>query len=223
MKNERDDYLDRIIAGITHEVRNPLQGIIASLSMINLKANDDPSMKPFVDMIQKEVSRISRMMEDLLELREASVLHKQPLPLMRCIQDAVRNVEEDREKRGASLYVSAPAVDAVFSVDAARMARALEAVIRNALESRETQASVIVSCILAVPEELRITVQDNGSGIPSENLPHVMEPFSTTKGKRAGLGLCLAERVIRAHAGRIQIQSEQGKGTTVTILLPVTA
>lgn len=218
---ERDAYIMRIISGIAHEIRNPLQGIIASLAAISWRLDNDPSAQPFLQMIQHEVSRINSMIDDMLIMRQSITMDEHPHDMSRLLEDAVRNLTEEAKARNADVELHLPTEPTKLVADGHRLSRAIEAILKNALESKEGPARVVVDYSRIEPHQCMISVRDDGSGIPLENAQRVFEPFFTTKHKRMGLGLFIADRVVRAHEGTIVIQPNAGSGTDVRIYLPV--
>lgn len=218
---ERDAYIMRIISGIAHEIRNPLQGIIASLAAISWRLDNDPSAQPFLQMIQHEVSRINSMIDDMLIMRQSITMDEHPHDLNRLLEDAVRNLTQEAKARNANVELNLPAEPTTLVADGHRLSRAIEAILKNALESKEDPARVVVDYSRTEPNQCMISVRDDGGGIAPENAERVFEPFFTTKHKRMGLGLFIADRVVRAHEGKIVIQPNSGSGTDVRIYLPV--
>jgi two-component system, NtrC family, sensor histidine kinase HydH len=222
-ESERDTYLIRIISGIAHEIRNPLQGIIASLAAISWRLDNDPSAHPFLQMIQHEVSRINSMIDNMLILRQPIVMDENPHDLSKLIEDTVQAVKEDAEKSQATIRFSPLTEPLRMVADGHRLTRAMEAILKNAIESKPEQANVEIRVTRTGADECSIVVRDDGSGITNEDRARLFEPFFTTKPKKMGLGLFLAERVIRGHKGRIEIDGQKAPGTEFTVYLPLSS
>lgn len=220
---DRDTYLIRIISGIAHEIRNPLQGIIASLAAISWRLDDDPTAQPFLQMIQHEVSRINTMIDNMMILRQPIVIDENPHDLMKLVEDSIQAVKEDADKTRATIRLSPFDEPLQIIADGHRLSRALEAILKNAIESKQEEAVVDVHFNRTSSDQCSIVVRDNGCGITNEDLIRLFEPFFTTKPKKMGLGLFLAERVIRAHKGRIEVEGQKMPGAEFTIHLPVSS
>ena len=105
-------------------------------------------------------------------------------------------------------------------MDSGKMEQALLYLVRNAVESISGEGCVTVSCERGRKNQVSLKIRDTGSGIPAGEAKRIFDPFYTTKENGVGLGLAIAHEIILAHGGEIRVQSEEGRGTTVEVLLP---
>jgi signal transduction histidine kinase len=212
-------HLAPVLLGVAHEFRNPLQGIMASVAVIQTRLEDDDSVRPFLEMIQSDTARINDLINDMLELTRPIQADVRPQTITTILEDAVRSVEDERLRRGATITLTAANDLPLIHADGQMLSRAFGALIRNAIQSSEVPADV--SIMVENPGELCVQIQDNGDGIESENLSKIFEPFFSTRRKHAGLGLCIADRAVDAHQGRISVESAKGRGSKIIVTLPV--
>jgi len=199
--------------GLTHEIRNPVQGILAAAEALRCLIKEDVSITRFLDMIQQECVRIDALLSDLMVLSEPVCLDPHPQALQPLMMECARMF--------SNILTTEISDDLPpLRFDRAGLRRTILAVLQNAAES-EIQDHKILFSAQKLESSIRILVKDPGRGILPEDLPHVIEPFFSTRSRKAGLGLTIAERIITLHNGTLHIESEPDKGTTVTISLPV--
>jgi signal transduction histidine kinase len=196
--------------GLTHEIRNPVQGILTSAEALRCLLEENHSVKTLLDLIQRECVRIDALLSDLVVLSEPLSINAEPQSLEQLLLECSR------------IFPGALSVDMAEDLPAVRFDRAglrrvILGVLQNAVES-QCQEKVLLSA-KRNGLYLWIEVKDHGAGILPEDLPRVKEPFFTTRPRKAGLGLTIADRIVRLHNGDLLIESEPGKGTTVSIAL----
>lgn len=216
---DRYAYLIPILMGVAHEFRNPMQGIMASVAILRERLEGQEEMRPFLDMIQKDTDRLNDLINQLLGLSRSIQFDQQPHPVSNILEDAVRSVEEERMARKASITLEVDRDLPPVVVDSQTLRDAFAALLLNAIESKNESCNISVRLQGDAKHQV-ILIRDDGEGISEEPLSRVFEPFFSTRPRKAGLGLCLADRVISAHGGNIRIRSEEGKGTEVSVEIP---
>ncbi|MBW3570707.1 MAG: HAMP domain-containing histidine kinase [Gemmatimonadetes bacterium] len=212
-------------ARILHQIKNPLQTIVLHADLLqNEKMVADPLQRREVaDAIIGESQRLVAMLEELSVYASGAqrALSRQPV----FVDDLVRQVaaNEAREAGGTGVRVDAAGVEqAVVLADAYYLRQVVDNLVRNAREAMAGQEGA----------RLRVTVErdggqavvrvaDNGPGIAPDRLDRIFQPFVSTKGKGMGLGLAICREIVEAHAGRIEVDSAVGRGTTFTLRLPL--
>jgi two-component system, NtrC family, sensor kinase len=212
-------------ARILHQIKNPLQTIVLHADLLqNEKMVADPlHRREVAEAIIGESQRLVDMLGELSVYASGAQrsLNRQPVAL----DDLVRQVagHEAREAEGTGLRVDASRIaPAVVLADAYYLRQAVDNLVRNAREAMEGQADGH----LAVSVERDggnavVRIADNGPGIPAEKMDRIFEPFVSTKGKGMGLGLAICREIVEAHAGRLEVQSAVGAGTTFTLRVPL--
>jgi signal transduction histidine kinase len=208
---------------LAHEVKNPLTPVAMSVETLrDAWARKSPDLPEIFDeatqAIREEVRRLSRIVD------EFGRFARLPQPELRQVGGA--------ELVGAFLALypeGPPGVELsrdvqpelpVVKVDPDQILQVLHNLLRNAFEAVGRQGRVKVSA-RREGEELVVEVADSGPGIAPEVRPHLFEPYFTTKEAGTGLGLAISDRIVREHGGRIEVESEPGKGTTFSVCLPV--
>jgi len=193
---------------------------MASLAVLRSRLENDESAKPFLDMIQQDSSRINDLITQMLELAHPILSNREPYSITGLVEEAMRMVEDQRRERHAVIELTPTTSNSSSRVDGQMLCKAFCALLHNAIESREAKSRVELF-VQETPEEFTVRIRDDGEGIPKENHKKIFEPFFSTRRRKAGLGLCFADRVIHAHGGQIQVHSNPGEGTEVTIRLPI--
>lgn len=229
VRSERLAVLGKFGAGIAHEVKNPLTSILGYAQLIRRKlpgALEEKEIQ-FVDFIMAETKRASKIISDLLmfsrqknpELREQMLL-----PLVERTIEMLRPQAEEKSVELKLQNETLPGKDWV-AIDSDQFFQVLTNIVSNAIQALEECGRPVkwVSLKLYHSDTKTILeVQDNGPGISNENLGSIFEPFFSTKavGKGSGLGLALSLGIVEQHAGKLDVFSEVGVGTTFRISLP---
>jgi signal transduction histidine kinase len=211
---DRFQLLEPLLRGLTHEIRNPVQGILASSEALRCRFEDPASVK-LLEMIQRECVRVEQLLVDLLDLARPVERHPNPQSVKGVLEECVRVIQQHTGEIRSEIAQDLPLV----YVDSGSLRRAFLAVLENAVESKSSAPIRVTAENLG--KQIQIRIQDNGEGILAEDMEHVMEPFFSTRPKKAGLGLTIAERIVRLHQGEFQIESQRGEGTGVIIRLPI--
>ncbi len=217
-----------LIAEFMHEVKTPLMALTAASELLARDLHGKKQVE-LIEMIQRETMRLSNMAQDFLDLSrlEAGRAHltREPVDLAEVIHDVVRLQEPQADARGITVTVEVDGELPLISGDADRLRQVFLNLTSNAIKYNEDGGQInVTACRRA--DELQVEITDTGPGIATENLPHLFERFyripdseGFTKG--TGLGLSIAARLLREHGGRIEVQSELGRGSTFTCYLPL--
>jgi len=220
----------QFIADASHELRTPLTIIYSELEFAKRRVADGETIESLQNSLS-EIDRLARMTESLLLLARLdsspSRLTFSMVRLDELLLECVQFVHKIAEQKGIQVKVH---VDEAVEIqgDIERLRSALLNLLDNAVKHSRAGSEVRVSLSISTSpdRQARITVADNGPGIPPDDLPHVFERFYRASSDRAessgsGLGLAIAQRVVSLHNGSLEIRSELGKGTVFTLTLPV--
>lgn len=226
-RSERLASVGRLAAGVAHEVNNPLTGVLTFAHMLLKNAPDDSQDREDIETIINATTRCKVIIRGLLDFSRQNEPQKKLADLNGVLREAL-NLTQNQARISR--------VDVVEELDPD-----LTALVIDNYQIQEVAVNVIVNAIDAMPDGGRFTVRtrsvdaedgkwvefemsDTGCGISPENLEHIFDPFFTTKptGKGTGLGLAMAYGVVAEHGGAIDVSSEVGRGTTVTVRLPAT-
>ncbi|HJZ13026.1 MAG TPA: ATP-binding protein [Acidobacteriota bacterium] len=218
---ETSDYerLAPILSGISHELRNPLQGILAALSVLRLHLEKEQKLQPFLEIIRRETQRIDEIVAELTELSHPKTLDPVAVSVAGVVNDAVRSVQDSAQARNAIIRTNLAQDLPPARIDSGAVRKAIAALIRNAIESKPSGAEVNIA-VSAEAGLLTVSVSDDGEGIPATDLSKVLEPFFSTRKGRSGLGLNFADKAARIHSGILTIKSQLGEGTEASLRIP---
>lgn len=219
----------RLAASIAHEINNPLEAIQNSLYLlVNKVPRDDPNFR-FLDIARKETERMSRILRQMLGFyRPAAAMV--PTDVNALIEEADTLVAKrlrDREvKLAKDLDPELPQVvasnDQLKQVILNLLLNASESMAEGGTISVSTQVYRDAGARFLGSDAIQIQIRDTGTGIAEEHMPHIFEPFFSTKGEKGtGLGLWVSNGIIQSHGGSLQVRSRLGVGTTFSITLPI--
>ena len=225
----------RLAAGVAHEINNPLTGVLTYSSFLLKRAGKDSELKEDLEVIVRETKRCREIVKGLLDFSRQSVSERRPVPVNDIVHDACRIVKNPLSTQKTSIVLKLEESLPLIHADASRMQQVLVNLLVNAGDAMPEDAGGTITVTTDLVEDaglggvgegpkaaVRIRVADTGSGIEAKDLDKIFEPFFSTKGTRGnGLGLAIVWGIIEGHGGRLTVDSEVGKGTTFTILVPV--
>ena len=215
---ERATAIGQMSAQLLHAIRNPLTSI-GGTSRLLVKKIQDPYISSFLNIITQESSKIEIILEDLFNFVEDTELTLGTHPLFPLIRKSVMIFYTTMKNSSIEYVLSLDGPDPVLIIDENKIRQVFLHLIRNSLEAMPDGGLLHIE----VTEDDRfvtISLTDSGQGIPPENLPHVKDPFFTTKTYGNGIGLALVEQTVQAHGGKFSIHDAPGGGTLATVSLP---
>ncbi|MBO5409692.1 MAG: HAMP domain-containing histidine kinase [Clostridia bacterium] len=225
-----DSMKNDFISTVSHELRTPLTAIKGWGETLLHIGDTDPIMNERgMKVIISEASRLNEMVEELLDFSRMSngamKLNIEKIDILAELDEVVFAFKERAIKEGIEIVYNVPSLPAPAMGDAARIKQVFINVLDNALKYSEQGKKISVVAEIKEPTLLLVSVSDNGPGIRAEDLPHVKEKFykanSTVRG--SGIGLAVADEIIRLHNGELTVDSIFGEGTTVTLTMPIEA
>jgi signal transduction histidine kinase len=221
---ERLAALGRLIAGVAHEVRNPLATIRLRVQMCQDSENAD--VRESCAIALQEVERLNGMVNRLLSFSRPVRLHAEPTDLNRLVKQRLDNFDELARRHDIRFVTRFTNNVSPVRVDQSRLAQVFDNVIQNAIEAMSATGGTLCVNVTREPpgsengSEACVEFNDTGEGIKSDVVGRIFDPFFTTKSSGTGLGLSICHELVQAHGGEIQVASAEGCGTTVRILLP---
>lgn len=214
--------LGEMSAVVAHEVRNPIAGIAAGVDYLTRKAVPGTAEAQGAAMIQNEIKRVNRIIEDILFVARPLQLSKSSQLLLPIIQTVERRCQPQLDSCGAVFSVEVDPDLPPLCIDPERLEQVLSNLIVNATQALSPGEHICVNAKKSgSPPFVVIAVEDSGPGISQDVQQRIFDPFYTTKTKGTGLGLSVARRIIEAHQGTISVSSQPNQGTCFTILLPL--
>jgi signal transduction histidine kinase len=206
-----------MVAGVAHEVRNPLQNVLLGLRRV-ADATDDARRADALAQARDGAEQIERLVNDLLSFSKRLRLSTTVLDAAELLHNALESCADAFAAHGAAVPAIPPtAAPLRLAADPFRMPQVLRNLIENALEAG---GRVAVAVEPAGDDHVDLVVADDGPGLPDEVRARLFEPFVTTKAGGTGLGLAIARRLVEAHGGRLLFEDRPGGGTVARVRMP---
>ncbi|HEX6961972.1 MAG TPA: HAMP domain-containing sensor histidine kinase [Lacipirellula sp.] len=214
------EAMKELAYGASHEINNPLANISARAQML-LRDECDPERRRALEAINYQALRAHEMISDLMLFARPPRLDRQPLEFAPLVRQVLDELRIDCERRGIATAFEAADEPTELIGDAVQLAVAVKAVIANAVEAIGREGRIEAS-LDSDQHAVRLTVRDDGPGIPPEVRPHIFEPFFSGReaGRGLGFGLSKAWRIVTEHGGRIRVESGADGGATFIVELP---
>lgn len=243
-RNETLARLGSLVAGLAHEIKNPLGGIRGAAQLLARRIKDDPDARPLTDVVVREVDRLSALVEQLLTFGAPRRPEMKRINVHEVLRDVLEILRPEIAARNIIVRLQIDPSLPEIRADAAQLVQVFLNLIKNSLDVMQPGGKLILETRLemdfhilrrsggtSLPGEsrrapshgqfLRIGVADDGPGFPPDLAQRVFEPFVTTKARGTGLGLAICERIIAAHGGDIRAENRPEGGGLVTVTLPL--
>ena len=223
---ERLLSLGKLGAGVAHEIRNPLNAIAMAIQRLGSEfrpraGEREREYQQIVRVIRDEIGRLNQIVEQFVLFSKPSPLSIAPSSLGEILENiSVLFAEEARTKSIEIRKEIAPGLPPLM-IDKGRITQALVNIVTNSIHAMEGGGSLTLKADVEERDWVRIEVSDTGRGIPEEEIEKAFDYSYTTREKGLGLGLPIAHKIIEEHGGRITMESQVGKGTDVSIFLPI--
>ena len=214
----------RFTADASHELRTPVSAISGHASYLLRRTNPTVEQLEPLGIIRSEAQRMSKLVNDLLELARADAgltVKREPMNLVEVIEAVAKELAP--VAGGASIRAFSPQPLLEVYGDAERLKQVVLNLVQNALNAG---SSVVTMSLLREGAWARLEVLDNGPGIPEAAIPNLFERFyrvdgaRSTRGNGSGLGLAIVKWIVEQHDGTVSVESKVGEGTVFTVLLP---
>lgn len=221
IQSEKLAAIGELTAGIVHDVKNPL-AVIKGLAEELMQENGGDEVE-FLKTIRDNAARANVIVTDLLKFARQSDAALEERDLRETVKASLRLTEYMARKSGVEVNVDLPAGPVYATYDAGQMEQVLINLIQNAIQAMEEGGGNLRIHLTSVEGAAAIAVQDEGVGIPENNLRRIFDPFFTTKAAKdgTGLGLSVSYGIVSNHGGTIEVVSEVDMGSTFTVLLPL--
>ena len=220
LMTEKLAALGHLSAGMAHEIRNPLNSISLFAQVVSSGLENEPEMKSYSEKIINEVERIDAILVKLLSTSKRSPFQLRNVHIDHVLEKSLQPFLEQMNAQGVVLHTELEKKPPSILADADELGQIFSNLFANALFEMK-QGGVLSVTMENDDREVLITVSDTGGGIPEEHLNNIFDPFFTTKERGTGFGLSVVLRIVKTYAGRINVESEEGKGTTFQIWLPL--
>ena len=224
LESERLNALTLLAAGVAHEIGNPLNSLNIHLQLMERKlrklpASERGDLEESVRVAKDEIRRLDFIVSQFLRAIRPASLQTQLEDVNAVVRESVAFLNAEVEDRDILVETELAENLPPLEIDRDQLKQAFYNVIKNAVQAMKSGGILRITSA-ASPEGVAITFTDTGGGISQENLTKVFEPYFTTKSSGSGLGLLIVRRIVRAHGGEIELQSNEGQGLAFTIRLP---
>ncbi len=213
-----------LTAGLSHEIRNPLNAAILQLSVLERRVRRLPApeqaaaLEPLV-LVRDEIRRLDHLLEDLLQYARPRELQRRPVDVASLVERVAQLLTSDADARGVTL-VRAVEAGLTASGDEARLREVIMNLVLNALDASDRGGEVRVRAKQLGPTEIELSVEDDGAGVEPDQREEVFQPFFTTKAQGTGLGLAIVHSIVTQHRGSLRLESSAKGGAAFRIRLP---
>lgn len=210
-------------AGVAHEINNPMTAVVGLVSVVRKDVGADTRSGQLLGTALEQATRVTRIVDDLRRLAETQQVDAGiQFPLAAAVRASVEANAQAAEQAGVSLQAALDEGLAPIQGDPIQIQELVGHLLRNAITATAEGGEVRVSVGAVDGGALRLAVVDTGCGIPEPLRERIFDPFFSRKerGGGVGLGLTVSSCIVEAHHGKLQVESEVGKGTTFTVLLP---
>lgn len=219
-QTERLATLGELMAGVAHEVRNPLTAIKGYAQI--LKQHDlQPMHQQYLAVILKEIDSINRVIQQLLDFARPRHGHWQPVNLNQLLEECLVLIQTAGVEARIDFSTEFDPTLTAIEADGELLKQVLLNMLINAVQAITTRGHIAIRTLAWDEAHQAVEIRDDGCGIAPECQKKIFDPFFTTKASGTGLGLALSQRIINAHQGDIQLVSEPGHGAIFTIILPL--
>ena len=230
--------LGRLMAGVAHEVKNPLNAMTIHLELLKQKLTAAPmpvavgadrigvesrgvmDVSKHVTVISNEIRRLDEVVAGFLKFARPDELKLQPVHLGHLISDVVTTVSPEAERNGVSVKVDLPPAPPEINADQGMLRQALLNLALNACQAMPNGGSLRIACRSTLKRTVEIDVEDTGVGINPEHLKQIFDLYFTTKQKGSGIGLSMVYRIVQLHDGEVEVESTPGSGTRFRLIFP---
>lgn len=212
-----------LVAGVAHEVRNPLFSISATLDAFEVRFSQQPDYQQYVSVLRNEADRLNKLMQDLLHYGKPLQLELQPTALSQIISQAMQACQPLAQQAGVTM-AGPTGPDFTVLADRERLPQVFQNLIDNAIRHSPAQGQVTITTHRDNRDEqdwIVCEVRDRGPGFPPELAQKVFEPFFSRRRGGTGLGLSIVQRIVEEHCGEVSIANHPEGGALITVRLPL--
>lgn len=213
--------LGQLAAGIAHEIRNPLAGISGAVQILRDDISGNHQHKEILGDIVERINELNDTISNFLRFARPAPLQLSPVDINEVVQSVLFLMGKQAETQGISIIERYDDSLPIVMADSEQIQQVILNIALNALQAIGENGGQIVFRTFQndAADQILVEISDTGTGIPSEKLAQIFDPYFTTKSEGTGLGLSIAQRIVEEHGGIILVESEVGKGTTFRVRL----
>ena len=228
-RHDRLAFLGSLAAGLAHEIKNPLSTMSITLQLMKEDLKDSKSAREKrnlkkIEVLEQEVQHLVEILEDFLRFARGQKLKLEPRDIHRILEEVIDFSYPEAARRGIQIRTFFDNAIPLVPIDKKQLKQALLNLFINAqqaMEGNEGGKELLIRTTLE-KDTYRIDITDTGEGISKERMARVFDVYYSTKKGGTGLGLPSARKIVEEHGGELTVQSDLGKGTNISIFLPLT-
>lgn len=227
---ERVVSLGKLSSSVAHEINNPLSGVLTYTKLVYKQIDKlalDPAsretMLKYLKIIEMETKRCGDIVKGLLDFSRKDNENFEPKNLNKILKETYGLMSHQMKISNINFYIDLSAENDLINCSENQIKQACIAILVNASEAMYENPEIIIKTTNPDEDSVKLQIIDNGVGIAPGDIPHIFEPFFSAKHKESGIGLGLAivHGIVKNHNGRIEVESELGKGTVISVILPL--
>ncbi|MBF0432161.1 MAG: hypothetical protein HQK83_12830 [Fibrobacteria bacterium] len=217
-REKRLSLLGKLAAGLAHEIRNPLGGLLGSAEILEDSLGKEHPKAEFVQIIQKELKRVNGKLNEFLDFARPRKPDLVPNDIHDIIREVVFIIKTEADKAGITIKEDYALPMPLIPVDAEQIKQVILNIVLNSLKALPNKGELVIKTIIQ-DKEIIVSFKDNGPGISPKERDSIFEPFYTTKEKGTGLGLSISQQLTEAHHGTLTALHQE-KGACFELRLP---
>jgi PAS domain S-box-containing protein len=219
-RNEKLAALGVMAAGLAHEIKNPLTSLKTFAQLLPTRFDDPEFREVYSKLIFEEINRINNLVEQVLLFSSPRIKKLEEVNIVDIIKSTINLVSYQFVDKKVEIKTDFPEKDVIIIGDREKLKQVFMNLLINGFEAINSNNGKIEVILDEKEEDVEVLIIDNGCGIKKEIMNKIFDPFFTTKIKGTGLGLSIVLSIVEEHKGKVRVESEEGKGTKVSVLLP---
>jgi PAS domain S-box-containing protein len=214
--------LGELAGGLAHQLNNPLVGVQNFVQLLLSRMNADDPNRKLAETIERAGGECVKIIKNLLKFSRESRHYFADVDINNVIDDVLSLLENQINLKGIRIEKSLSTDIPVFLGNETQLAQVVMNIIQNGAQAIEGNGVISIHTLIdRAKDEIQVEISDTGKGIPAEHLDRLFEPFFTTREEGTGLGLSVAYGIVKNHEGRIEVESEEKRGSTFRLLFPL--
>jgi signal transduction histidine kinase len=214
--------LGRLTSGVAHEVKNPLNAMMIHLELLREKLDTSPSeVQQSLEVIGSEIRRLDRVVQGFLRFMRPQELAFKTLDVNALLASVAALLDAEWRSHGVHFASETDPSLPAINADEELLRQAFLNILQNACQAMPNGGTITIRTERESRELIRVSIADEGEGVLAEDVEKIFKLYYTTKANGSGIGLSLVYRIVQMHDGAIEVRSEVGRGTTMTVRLPV--